>query len=289
MPFGLGDPELSSIGTAWAGFPFEAHRAPWSGSFFHQALPYSLIILCTSGRATMRVAAGGVKSRFVLEEGRVCVFPKGRDIESCSWCGEYEMLLVELCPCQLRHPLAHENYLARLPLAPQYGVSDPQIGFLLCSMRAEIEAGCATGRLYAESLSLALITYLANRYPDRSAVEGLRKAKLSSAQFGRVRDYVRAHLARELGLAELATVVHLSPHHFCLLFKNTAGITPYQYVLRERVYESTKRLGARLVPIVEIASALGFANQSHFTAVFRKVTGMTPKDYQRGVDQRSSD
>ena len=286
-PFGLGEPRLSSAGTDWAGFPLEAQRASGSGSFVYHALTYSLVVLCTGGRASMRVEAGGVESRFILEQGRICVFPGGRDIDSCSWSGRYEVLVVELGPCRLRHPLASENYLAHLPLASHYGVPDPQIASLLCNMRAEIEAGCGTGRLYGESLSLALVTYLANRYPDRSAGGALRK--LSSAQFARVREYVRAHLARELGLAELAAIVHLSPHHFCLLFKNAAGITPYQYVLRERVPESTKRLAARQVPIVEIAGALGFADQSHFTVVFRRVTGLTPKQFQRGLDRRSSE
>ncbi len=288
-PFRLGEPRLSSAGTDWPGFLLEAQHASGSGSLVHRALTYSLVVLCTGGRARMRIETGGVESSFILERGRICVFPGGRDIDSCSWSGRYEVLVVEVGPCVLRHPLANETYLAHLPLAFQYGVPDPQVASLLCNMRAEIEAGCGTGRLYGESLSLALVTYLANRYPHPSAGGELRKVKLSSTQFARVREYVRAHLSRELGLAELAAVVHLSPHHFCLLFRNTAGITPYQYVLRERVHESTKRLAARQVPIVEIAGALGFANQSHFTAVFRKVTGMTPKHYQRGFDRRSSE
>lgn len=229
----------------------------------------------------MRVEAGGMENSFIFERGRVCIFSAGRDIESLSWSGTYDALVVELRPC-LRHPLANDNYLAHLPLASRYGVSDPRIAALLCNMRAEIATGCQTGRLYGESLSLALATYLASRYPTCTPGAEPRKVKLSAAQFERVRDYVRAHLSRQLGLAELAATVHLSPHHFCLLFKNTADITPYQYVLRERVHESMKHLAARQCSIVEIAGALGFADQSHFTTVFRRVTGLTPKQYQRG-------
>jgi AraC family transcriptional regulator len=281
-PLGLTEPLVSSTGTVWSGFPLEAHRASEGGFITHPALPYCMVVLCTGGQARVLVEAGGIERRFILERGKLCIYPAGCEIESFSWSGIHETLVVELRPWRLKHLLGDDDRLVNMQLAPQYGISDLQIPALLRNMRAEIEAGCPSGRLYGESLSLALLTYLANRYPAGTHRAESRKFKLSPAQFGRVRDYVRAHLSQELGLAELAGVIQLSPHHFCFLFKNTAGITPYQYVLRERVHESMKHLAARQCSIVEIAGVLGFADQSHFTTVFRRVTGLTPKQYQRG-------
>lgn len=289
-PSGLGALRLSSTWTIWAGFPLEAHYAGENGYIARHAVPYPLVVVCTAGRARVRVEAGGTGQRFTLEQGKVCIVPGGGDIESRSWSGSHEMVAVELRPCGLNHPLANDSYLADLRLAARYAFADPQVVALLANMRAEIEAGCPSSRLYGETLSLALITYLAHRYSAGRPETTPRAVKLSAAQFALVRDHIRTRLSEELDLAELAAVVHLSPHHFCFLFKNAAGITPHQYVLRERIHEGMRRLAARRSSIAEVAGALGFANQSHFTAVFGKVTGTTPKRYRQSLtDWRGHD
>jgi AraC family transcriptional regulator len=57
------------------------------------------------------------------------------------------------------------------------------------------------------------------------------------------------------------------------------GIAPYQYVIQQRVELAKQLLKCRDVAISEVALACGFANQSHFTKHFRKLTRITPKAY----------
>jgi len=105
-------------------------------------------------------------------------------------------------------------------------------------------------------------------------------AALSPKQVQRVREYIRANLGCDIGMAELADQVGLSPHYFSFLFKHTLGASPYHYVLRERIDEARRLLAVGRMSISEVALSLGFSDQSHFSQAFRRMTGTTPKRYQ---------
>jgi AraC family transcriptional regulator len=109
---------------------------------------------------------------------------------------------------------------------------------------------------------------------------GREELTLSPMQVRRIREYVRAHLACNLRLADLADQVNLSPHYFSMLFKHSLGISPHRYILHECIQEAQKRLAAGGMSISEVALSLGFSDQSHFSQTFRRMTGTTPKQYQ---------
>ena len=112
--------------------------------------------------------------------------------------------------------------------------------------------------------------------PDGSGPEGLAPWLLA-----RVLQHVAANLGRDLAVNELAAVAQMSSHHFSLCFKRSMGVSPHQWVVHRRVAEARRLLRARSMPVVDVALSLGFCNQSHFTDVFRRLTGTTPKRYQR--------
>jgi AraC family transcriptional regulator len=60
-------------------------------------------------------------------------------------------------------------------------------------------------------------------------------------------------------------------------------MSPWQYVLFRRVKRAQDLLAIRTTSLAEIALAVGFCNQSHFTNVFRQATGMTPRDYRNEI------
>jgi AraC family transcriptional regulator len=104
---------------------------------------------------------------------------------------------------------------------------------------------------------------------------------LSVAQVARVCEYIRTNLESDLGVAELAGLVNLSPHYFSMLFRRAFGVPPHQYVLQERITEARKLLATGRMTLSELATHLGFSDQSHFSRAFRKMTGTTPRSYQR--------
>ena len=78
---------------------------------------------------------------------------------------------------------------------------------------------------------------------------------------------LRANLDEEINLVDLACLVDLSPRQFFRIFSTTFGTRPHRYIVKERV-ALAKELIVRGQLLVEIASVLGFASQSHFSGVF---------------------
>jgi AraC family transcriptional regulator len=270
----------SSAETAWPGFPVESHVLGPRGELGEYGLDHALLGLCVGGSGKMQVQYGRAVRRLTSLPGRFTLLGPGFEQKPVAWSGMREMLFVAIGAEQLERLIGHDPALACLNVEPQYAVSDPQVVSLVLNMRDEIRAGCRTGKLYGETLSLALAAYLFKRYARETSPEGRCELALSPMQVRRVREYIRANLACDVGLAELAGQVSLSPHYFSMLFKRALGVSPHHYVLRERIHEAQQLLAAGRMSISEVALSLGFSDQSHFSQAFRKITGTTPKRYQ---------
>jgi RpiB/LacA/LacB family sugar-phosphate isomerase len=95
----------------------------------------------------------------------------------------------------------------------------------------------------------------------------------------RVFSHIREHIGQELSVTELAHVAGMSQYYFSKLFKMSTGTTPHQYVMRQRVERAQEYLRETGVTLADIALKVGFETQSHFTSVFRRLAGITPKHY----------
>jgi len=75
--------------------------------------------------------------------------------------------------------------------------------------------------------------------------------------------------------------VHLSPFHLARLFKQVLGVSPHQYLIQVRVNSARSLLsaGSGERSLAEIAAAVGFADQSHLTRHFKRITGITPRQF----------
>jgi AraC family transcriptional regulator len=92
-------------------------------------------------------------------------------------------------------------------------------------------------------------------------------------------DYIEANLTGDLRLEEMADNVQMSPYTFGRLFRQSTGLTPHQYLLQVRIREAKRLLREGRSHIADISLQLGFSDQSHFTRVFHKITGVTPKKF----------
>jgi AraC family transcriptional regulator len=157
---------------------------------------------------------------------------------------------------------------------------DPELSAVVRAMVREIAGGCRNGRLYAESLSLGVALRLSQRRNTRSGA-ARERGKLSAQQLERVQDLVRNSLGGEVCLAALAAEAGFSPAQFVRLFKNTLGMTPYQYVLRARLERARQLVGASDLALTAIAAETGFSSQSHMTAAFAKTFNVRPGEMRR--------
>jgi AraC-like DNA-binding protein len=110
---------------------------------------------------------------------------------------------------------------------------------------------------------------------------GTRLEETSFRAINRIRDALHAGYNRDLTLDNLAAEAGFSKYHAVRSFKRFTGVTPHRYQLHLRVGHA-KTLLRGGAEIVYVAHTLGFYDQSHFTNVFRELTGLTPRQYQRG-------
>ena len=92
-------------------------------------------------------------------------------------------------------------------------------------------------------------------------------------------DFIDAHIEQSINLNQLAAVVSISPFHFHREFKRSTGLTPGRYIFETRIKRARTLLCESDLPLAQVAIQVGFADQSHFTAAFRKATSMTPRNY----------
>lgn len=91
--------------------------------------------------------------------------------------------------------------------------------------------------------------------------------------------YISKYFANPLTLEEVANEVHLNPAYFSTMFKQACGSSFKEYLNMVRIEESKRLLSGTDYSIIGIAVATGFGDQSYFSKVFKKFTGLTPKQY----------
>lgn len=94
--------------------------------------------------------------------------------------------------------------------------------------------------------------------------------------------YLQAHFRENISLEDVASHVHLNPTYFSTLFKQQVHRSFRDQLNALRIQESQRLLRETSNSIIEIASAVGFPDQSYFSKVFKKRTGQTPKEYRQG-------
>jgi len=102
----------------------------------------------------------------------------------------------------------------------------------------------------------------------------------------RARDLLHANLVRRLTLAELAAEVGVHPVTLARTFRRCFGCSVGEYLRRLRIERAALQLGGSEVPLATIALAAGFSDQSHFSNLFRRETGMSPSAYRRAMRSR---
>jgi AraC family transcriptional regulator len=165
----------------------------------------------------------------------------------------------------------------QLDLANHFAQQDLQLQHIAMLLLAELRSEGMMGQLYVESLSQALVIYLLRHYSEVVQIITPENRSLTYRQLQQAIDYIHTHLNRDLSLAELANVINISPTYFANLFKQAMGISPHQYVIRQRVEQAKVMLKKTDLAIAEIALQVGFSSQSHLTHHFKRFTGMTPK------------
>lgn len=173
----------------------------------------------------------------------------------------------------------------RIELRPTFARPDPLIQHIALNLKANLDSkdyDC----LYAESSFNFLSTHLLRHYSNNKFQPQNYEGGLSTYKLKLVKNYINDNLDKQIKLNDIATLLNISQFYFCHLFKQSTGIAPYQYVIQQRIEKVKKLIKQNNLPLIEIAYDCGFGSQSQMTQHFRKSVGMTPKVYQKKMEEK---
>ncbi|MHC2518949.1 helix-turn-helix domain-containing protein [Bradyrhizobium diazoefficiens] len=142
------------------------------------------------------------------------------------------------------------------------------------------EDGGILGPSFVDGVGLAIAARLVDMYMRPRKVK-VRKGPLPLPywRLKRVFEYIEAHLAEPIYLADLSELVGLSRMHFSAQFRAATGASPYSYILKRRIALAQHLLLDPRMPVSSVAKALGFRSPGHFTTAFKTIVSEGPSQW----------
>jgi AraC-like DNA-binding protein len=166
-------------------------------------------------------------------------------------------------------------------LTPTAGTDDPVLVHLVRALAPALERPGEASPLFVDQLALAIGIHLSDRYGGVPATSHRRSRALAPAHEARAKEMLRSRMDGRISIAEVADACHLSRSHFARAFRETTGLTPIDWLQAQRIARARELLRGSDMPLAEVATACGFADQSHFTRVFSRVEGAPPGHWRR--------
>ncbi|MEM1370042.1 MAG: AraC family transcriptional regulator [Cyanobacteria bacterium P01_H01_bin.15] len=166
-------------------------------------------------------------------------------------------------------------------LVPCFASTDPLVHQIGLALKRALENANQSSRLYAETLTNALMAHLIQHYCGNPFRLPTYTGGLSPLKLQQVVDYIHTHLSHDLALNELAEITQMSAHYFSELFKQSTGMSPHQYVIYCRIERAKQLLRETEFTIADVAKIVGFVDQSHFHRHFKRLVGVTPGKFLR--------
>jgi AraC family transcriptional regulator len=271
------EPLLSSRARGWNGLTLELHS-------FHDVdsvvqAPDHVIAIHLAGSETLRRTRGGKTSSRRMSAGDIAITPVG---PPTRWqhAGRALVILLRLAPAYVRMVAGDECALDpdRFEIQSVFATHDSALEEVGRRLLAGLELEGVDSHLYVDTLTCELTVHLLRRYTTANAQEWPR-VTLSPHRLRRSVEYIDENLCNHLTLAAMANAVALSPGHFAHAFREATGVAPHRYVLERRVERAKALLLQSDLPITEIAERIGCSSHSHFSVLFHRVTGVTPRQF----------
>ena len=275
----LFSPEDSARRGSWTGLDVEEHHLPPIA--FSQGFPRRHLIAVHYQRTTVGQFLGQLPRSKPVRHGSLDIIPQGTGL-GVYGSEETEFIMLALEPGFVRQ-IADESGISDTNLVRHLGIRDPQIEYIAFALKSELAAGCPSAKIYGDGLAVALAARLLGRYSAQVTISHNCNPVMSGYTLRRVTTYIEDNLTKDLTLAEIADVAHMSPHYFSRAFRNSTGIPPHRYVIHRRIEKAKTLLADSDLPLVEVGLTVGFQNQSHFTTLFHRRTGVTPKVYRSRI------
>lgn len=270
-------PNLSSDRSHWKGIYLQYHDFPSHETPEHYPAQH-VIAIQTQGIVKAERKLGDRFKQEQIHPGDVCLVPA----HTRHWInsqGKQGLILLSLEPSFLADTVP-DPVNSNVELLPHFAHSDPLIYQIGLSLKTALEINSLDSHFYAQALGVALTAHLIQFYAVEQDL--LQRAITSeAAKIERAKDYIQAHLTEKLSLKAIANTIDLSQHHFCRVFKKTTGLSPWQYVIQQKIALAKQLLKNSPLTVVQISLRLGYSTSAQFSNFFRHHTGVTPSAYRK--------
>jgi AraC family transcriptional regulator len=273
-------PRLSSQTHGWEYLIVEQFQPSREGDCHYKSDDPTICLSLATRPVQILQISGGKTYTGLYGKGDISITPATTPLFT-RWQGEDHYLQIQIAS-QFIQTVAREALaidLDRLELRSEFKIRDPQIEAIGILLLTELQQKNLGGKLYVESMANVLAIHLIRQYATTRGQLPTYEGGLSQRQLSHILDYIHEHLDRDIKLLDLANQLGMSQFHFGDLFKQSLGITPYQYLLQQRIERAKQLLKAGDRSIMDIAFLCGFNSHSHLSKQFRQLTGMTPKAY----------
>ncbi len=169
---------------------------------------------------------------------------------------------------------------------PELVVNDPLLCRRLLDLHLKLERNISVLELESAFLStMGLLLTRTNK--DYRASQAKAKAGGEDVYVSLVRDYLRSHYAENVSLTQLTSLTNLSPFYLLRVFHNRAGFPPHEYQTQVRIAHARKLI-RNGTPLSQAALETGFFDQSHLSRNFKRIVGVTPRQYFHGKPHRDN-
>jgi AraC family transcriptional regulator len=223
---------------------------------------------------------GREKLRYIRTAGGINIVPAGAQ---SRWHIESPMTQLLVRVPHASFSLAARDLgldASRVLLDQHYQVHDARIAHIGQALQLELTEGNPNGRLFLDSLNVALCVRLIHEFSRRAPIAAPRRFVLGPLQLMRIVEYIDEHLTHPLTLQELSQVAGTSVSYFKVAFKRTFGTPVHRYVIERRV-ERAAQLLAKGEPISAVAADVGFSHASHMARWMQRLLRATPSELKR--------
>jgi len=154
---------------------------------------------------------------------------------------------------------------------------------LVQNIHSEVIAGHLTEISYLSMLSRLLVTNLIRYF---NGVNEESDNGLSMVHLETIQKFIDQNMSRPISLGELAEQIQMTPNKFSKLFRTSFGGSPYNYLNGIKMQQARAMLEEKKDSIIQVGIQVGFENPSHFSRVFKKYYGMSPRSYTKQVLQK---
>jgi AraC family transcriptional regulator len=244
-----------------------------------------IMILFSPASCRMRWDSGDKGKREHRVEGPAIIVLPPKLVHAPEWETEAELVDLYVNEALFSRLTGGNGVLSALTEPWIFHADDFFLWQTFSSLRYFLRANPRPDRSYIDAVGCVVIGHLVWRSRHKPQLS-IAETVFSPQKLRKILAHIHANIRGSVGVEDLAKQAGISRAHFAEVFKNSTGSTPYDYLIQCRLVRAQELLSGGDLRISEVAEASGFYDQSHLSRHFRKILGLSPREYvarMRGV------